>query len=57
MKRTASKVWRHVQGKVESLLWTVPTRKLSVKLSLKTAKVSQKHVKLGKMPQAKRPVT
>lgn len=52
----ASKVWRHVQGKAESPLWTVPTMKLSVRQSQKIVKVSQKHVKLGKMPQAKRPV-
>ena len=57
MKKMASKAWRHVLVRVESLLWIVLMKKQSARLLRKTVRVCPKHVKHGRMRLVKKPVT
>lgn len=53
----ASKAWRHVLVRDESLLWIVLMKKQSAWQLRKTVRVCPKHVKHGRMRLVKKPVT
>ena len=49
MKKMASKAWRHVLVRGESLLWIVLMKKQSARQLRKTVRVCPKHVRHGRM--------